>query len=284
MIHQFHNEQTNALFKLVYDEVVLDRAFYGRDHKYKLLTIAWNRGPDQVIMIDNVAYNFPANTIHCLMVSESFSFGRSADITAWQFSRDFYCIVDHDKEVSCVGFIFYGPPQKMFIRLNDADQKKADMILQMLQDEFDMNDQIQGEMMQVLLKRLIIIVTRLAKDQFINEKELPGEKLDIVRNYNFLVESHYRTQRQVKFYADQLHKSPKTLSNLFALYNHKSPLLIIQERIIMEAKRLLFYTDRTAKEIAYELGFEDAGHFGKFFKRNTGLSISEFKKMNVVAN
>jgi AraC-like DNA-binding protein len=284
MIHQFHNEQTNALFRLVYDEVVLDRAFYGRDHKDKLLTIAWNRGPDQVIMIDNVAYNFPANTIHCLMVSESFSFGRSADIAAWQFSRDFYCIVDHDKEVSCVGFIFYGPPQKMFIRLNDADQKKADMILQMLQDEFDMNDQIQGEMMQVLLKRLIIIVTRLAKDQFINEKELPGEKLDIVRNYNFLVESHYRTQRQVKFYADQLHKSPKTLSNLFALYNHKSPLLIIQERIIMEAKRLLFYTDRTAKEIAYELGFEDAGHFGKFFKRNTGLSISEFKKMNVVAN
>src|SRR6202012_4472780 len=156
---------------------------------------------------------------------------------------------------------------KMFIRLSDADQKKADMILQMLQDEFDTHDYIQGEMMQVLLKRLIIIVTRLAKEQFINEKELPGEKLDIVRKYNFLVESHYRTHRQVKFYADQLYKSPKTLSNLFALYNHKSPLLIIQERIIMEAKRLLFYTDKTAKEVAYELGFESPGHFGKFFKR-----------------
>lgn len=282
MIHQFHNEQTNALLRLVYDEPVLDRAFYGRDHKDKLLTIAWNRGVDQVIMIDNVAYNFPANTIHCLMVSESFSFERPADIAAWQFSRDFYCIVDHDKEVSCVGFIFYGPPKKMFIHLNDADQKKVDMILQMLQDEFNTHDHIQGEMMQVLLKRLIIIVTRLAKDQFINDKELPGEKLDIIRKYNFLVESHYRTQHQVKFYADQLYKSPKTLSNLFAIYNHKSPLLIIHERIIMEAKRLMFYTDRTAKEIAYELGFEDAGHFGKFFKRNTGLSTSEFKKMNVI--
>ena len=42
------------------------------------------------------------------MVSESFHFERPADIAAWQFSRDFYCIVDHDKEVSCVGFIFYG--------------------------------------------------------------------------------------------------------------------------------------------------------------------------------
>lgn len=281
MTHQFYNEQTNALFKLVYDEPVLDRVFYGRDHKDKLLTIAWNRGPDQVITIDNVAYNFPANNIHCLMVSESFHFERPADIVAWQFSRDFYCIVDHDKEVSCVGFIFFGPPQKMFISLNDDDQKKVDMILQMLQDEFDTHDYIQGEMMRVLLKRLIIIVTRLAKNQFINEKELPGEKLDIIRKYNFLVETHYRTQHQVKFYADQLYKSPKTLSNLFALYNHKSPLLIIQERVMMEAKRLIVYTDKAAKEISYELGFEDAGTFGKFFKRHTGLATSEFKKMNI---
>ena len=283
MIHQFHNEQTNALFRLVYDEPVLDRVFYGRDHKDKLLTIAWNRGPDQVITIDNVNYDFPANTIHCLMVSESFHFERAADIAAWQFSRDFYCIVDHDKEVSCVGFIFYGPPLKMFINLTDADQKKVDMILQMLQDEFDTPDQIQGEMMQVLLKRLIIIVTRLAKDQYVNEKELPGEKLDIVRKYNFLVETHFRTQHQVKFYADQLFKSPKTLSNLFALYNHKTPLLIIQERVIMEAKRMMAYTDKSAKEIAYELGFEDAGTFGKFFKRHTGVSASDFRKLNPAA-
>ncbi|MDB5115701.1 MAG: AraC family transcriptional regulator [Mucilaginibacter sp.] len=283
MTHQFHNEHTNALFRLVYDEAVLDLDFYRRDHKDKLLTIAWNRGTDQVITIDNVAYNFPANTIHCLMVSESFHFEHPAAIAAWQFSRDFYCIVDHDKEVSCVGFIFYGPPQKMFIQLNVADQKKVDMILIMLQDEFDTPDLIQGEMMQVLLKRLIIIVTRLAKEQYIKEKELPGEKLDIVRRYNFLVETHYRTQHQVKFYADQLYKSPKTLSNLFALYNHKSPLLIIQDRVIQEAKRLLFYTDKTAKEIAYELGFEDAGTFGRFFKRHIGLATSDFKKTNMIA-
>ena len=136
MIHQLHNEQTNALFRLVYDELILDRNFYSRDYKEKLLTIAWNRGGDQVITIDNVAYNFPANTIHCLMVNESFHFERATDMIAWQFSRDFYCIVDHDKEVSCVGFIFYGPPKKMFIHLNDADQIKIDMLLRMFQDEF----------------------------------------------------------------------------------------------------------------------------------------------------
>jgi len=280
MIHQFYNNQTKALFRLVYDQPVLNRDFYGKDKEEKLLTIAWNKGADQQIIIDNYPYDFPANTIHCLMTNEHFHFEDATSIVAWQFSRDFYCVVDHDKEVSCVGFIFYGPPQKMFIRLEPNDQRHIEMMLQMLQEEFETHDHIQCEMMRVLLKRLIIIVTRLAKQQYLNEKELPSDKLDIVRQYNFLVETHYKKEHQVKFYAEQLFKSPKTLSNLFALYNHKSPVLIIQERLASEAKRLFYYTDKTAKEIAYELGFESAAHFGKFFKRLTGQSVTEIKKIN----
>jgi AraC family transcriptional activator of pobA len=81
----------------------------------------------------------------------------------------------------------------------------------------------------------------------------------------------------VSYYAQQLNKSPKTLSNLFALYNHKTPLQVIQERILIEAKRLLYYTDKSVKQITYELGFEDAAYFSNFFKKNTTLSPLEFR-------
>lgn len=67
-------------------------------------------------------------------------------------------------------------------------------------------------------------------------------------------------------YADLLNKSPKTLSNLFSIYNQKSPLQIIHERISLESKRLLVYTDKSTKEIAFELGFEEVAHFSRFFK------------------
>ena len=278
MTHQYHQSQTNALFRLVYDEPAFDRVFYGKDRRDRLLTIAWNRGHTQRVSIDNVEYDFPANSILCLMVNEAFHFEDPADIVAWQFNRDFYCIVNHDKEVSCVGFLFYGSAQRMFICLDARDQQKAAALLQVFEDEFEATDHIQGEMLLVMLKRLIIIVTRLARKQHIIEEDLPADKLDIVRKYNFLVESNYRKQHQVKFYAEQLNRSPKTLSNLFALYNRKSPLEVIQERIIQEAKRLMYYTDKTSKEIAYFLGFEDAGHFGKFFKKNTGQSPTEFKQ------
>ncbi|PTQ99719.1 AraC family transcriptional regulator [Mucilaginibacter yixingensis] len=279
MIHQYQDPQTGAQLRLVYDEPTFDRVFYGKDRKDKLLTIAWNRGAAQHVTIDNVAYIFPANALLCLMVNETFHFETPSTIVAWQFNRDFYCIVDHDQEVSCVGFLFYGTSQRFFINLNDALLHKFQLLLEVFKDEFQTADHVQGEMMRVILKRLIIIATRLAREQYVTEEELPGEKLEIVRKFNLLVENHYKTEHQVKFYAGKLFKSPKTLSNLFALYNHKTPQLVIHERVMMEAKRLMYYTDKTSKEIAYDLGFEDANHFGKFFKKHAGYTTSDFKKL-----
>lgn len=82
----------------------------------------------------------------------------------------------------------------------------------------------------------------------------------------------------MQFYASRLNKSPKTLSNLFALYHHQTPLQVIQDRLVLEAKRLFYYTDKSAKEIAQELGFDDAAHFSRFFKNQLQVSPSEFKK------
>ncbi len=85
----------------------------------------------------------------------------------------------------------------------------------------------------------------------------------------------------MSFYAAQLHKSPKTLSNLFAIYNHKTPSQVIQERIVIEAKRLLTYTRKSVKQITFELGFEDVSYFSSFFKKHTQLSPLDFRNAAV---
>ncbi len=113
---------------------------------------------------------------------------------------------------------------------------------------------------------------------------MPENKLDIIRQFNVLVEQNFRTKHKVADYAEILNKSPKTISNLFAQYNEKTPLQIIQERKILEAKRLFIFTDKTAKEVAYDLGFDDAAHFSRFFKNSTGQSPSDFRKNKVGHN
>lgn len=251
------------------------RHFY-RERNQRLLTIAWNTGDEQIATIDGVNYAFPKQTVLPLMVNQSFDFSQPESIVAWQFDRPFYCIVDHDKEVSCVGFLFYGAKDPLFLRLDAAEQRKFDALLMVFDDEFSTKDTIQGEMLRMLLKRLIIKLTRLAKEQYLNPA-LSEKDLDIVRRFNLLVETYYRKHHAVSDYADLLNKSPKTLSNLFALYNQQSPLQIIHERIALEAKRLLLYTDKSAKEIAFELGFDEVPHFSRFFKKQVGAAPTDFK-------
>lgn len=257
-----------------------DEIFFGQrtETAKRHFTIALNRGPDQEIYIDNISYTFPSWSLLPLFSNQSFSFENPRQITAWQYNRDFYCIVDHDNEVSCAGFLFFGSYGNLFIKLDESNQTKLEILRKVFLEEFETTDSTQTEMLKMLLKRLIIIATRLAKEQYVKEQPVESDKFDIVRKYNLLVDRNFKTQHQVQFYANQLSKSPKTLSNLFARYHHQLPLQIIHDRIISEAKRLFLYTDKSAKEIAYELGFEDAAHFSRFFKNVTGQNISEYKK------
>jgi AraC-like DNA-binding protein len=279
MIVQFEDATTQGLLRLVRDEARFGRAFF-RDRTEKVLTIAWNRGPEQRVVIDEVTYEFPPGSVLPLVVNQSFRFERPESVVAWQFNRNFYCIVNHDREVSCVGFLFYGSAGVPFVRLDAVETRKFEALLDVFEDEFATRDTIQGEMLLMLLKRLIIKVTRLGKLQL---ARLPEDRLQLVREFNLLVENHYRRQHGVQFYADLLHKSPKTLANVFALYNQQSPLQIIHERVALEAKRLLLYTDQSAKEIAYELGFEEVPHFSRFFKKQTGQAPTEFKETHRMA-
>jgi len=277
----YRDSMTRGEFHLTIQETTFDRFFFQRDANDEFLTIAWNNGSKQIVTIDEVQYVFPENNILPLMVNQSFRFENPEQIVAWQFNKNFYCIIDHDREVSCVGFLFYGATEMMFIDLNEHEQHKIDQLLPVFIDEFQTADNIQRDMLMMLLKRLIIILTRLAKKQYVNDPRLTDDKLDVVRRYNVLVENHYRKQHYVQFYADQLHKSSKTLANLFALYNRKSPLVIVQERIVLEAKRLLIYTEKSIKEIAYYLGFEDTAYFSNFFKKHTSYSPQDFRNTHI---
>ncbi|MBC7798798.1 MAG: helix-turn-helix domain-containing protein, partial [Pyrinomonadaceae bacterium] len=271
-------ENTNAELVVSIDEKSFDRQFFTRDRERKFLTIAWNKGDAQKVAVDEVEYDFPENSILPLMVNQSFRFEKAENVVAWQFNRDFYCIADHDKEVGCIGFLFYGSSSPIFIELGANETRKINLLLDVFKDEFENVDNIQSEMLRILLVRLIITITRLAKSQRLSETAIVNVKFDLIRQFHLLVENHYRSRREVNFYASKLHKSPKTLANYFALCGQRTPLQIIQERIILEAKRLFNYTDKTSKEIAFDLGFDDAAHFSRFFKNQTQKSPSEFKK------
>lgn len=278
---KLRDEKTGGDLLLFKDENGFDRLYFSRDRSNKYFTIAWNPGASQTVTIDGTEYEFLSNSLLTLLFDQSFMFERAADIVAWQFNREFYCIIDHDSEVSCVGFLF-GSVDHLFIRLDEQAEQKLKLLLDVFIEEFKTADNIQDEMLLVLLKRLIIYITRLAKSEYVPAKKLKDEKFHVIRKFNLLVEANFRSEHSVSFYAGQLCKSPKTLSNLFAIYNHKTPSQVIQERILIEAKRLLSYTEKSIKQITFDLGFEDVSHFSNFFKKLAFVSPLDFRNSPAV--
>ena len=92
------------------------------------------------------------------------------------------------------------------------------------------------------------------------------------------LEHHYRHIHTVKEYANYLNVSTKTLTNCVYESSHSTPLKIINDRVILEAKRQLLHSSLKIKEIAFYLGFEDPSYFVKFFKRQTGYLPAEFRE------
>jgi AraC family transcriptional regulator, transcriptional activator of pobA len=101
---------------------------------------------------------------------------------------------------------------------------------------------------------------------------------NLVKNFKDLVEKEYSKSHQVKYYAESLNITPNYLNEVIKSSMNVPAKEFIQARLILEAKRLVVFTEKSAKEIGFDLGFEDPSHFSKFFRSNTGQSLQEFKE------
>jgi AraC-like DNA-binding protein len=279
MVREYKENATSARFIMHSGNKLFCGQGFNKPSPYPINTFVYNKGAAQEVVIDEIAYTMPEACILPLVSNQHFVFEHPESLTAWQFNREFYCIVDHDAEVGCVGFLFYGIRHPMFIVLDKQEAEEMAHLERVFSNEMMLKDNFQGEMLRTLLKRVIIKTTRMAKNQSESYQLFPDEKMDIIRRFSLLLETNFKQQHEVRFYAAALNKSPKTLSNVFALLKQPSPSVLIRNRIILEAKRYLHYTEKSAKEIAFELGFESPAHFSRFFKMYAGTNISEFRNL-----
>jgi AraC family transcriptional regulator, transcriptional activator of pobA len=279
MEFSFYDKVNGGILHLLSDGSLKGWNYFREKRKVSFYTIVFNTSAiDATIEIDNIRYCFPAFSLIPIMFNQSYCFAKTDGLVMWQFNREFYCIVNHDKEVGCAGFLFYGSWGQLVLETTGEVRNKILLLLEVFKDEFEDRDDIQGNMLRMLLVRLIITITRMAREKYLPAGEKTDIRFDLLRQFNLLVERNFRAEHEVQFYAAALYKSPKTLANTFSRFHSVSPLQIIHQRLILEAKRLLYYTNKSIKEISADLGFEDAAHFTKFFKNHLKMSPSEFKK------
>ncbi len=243
-----------------------------------VLSLLWFVTDGNKLTIDAVGQVFDNNKITFLTEFHKVEIGQVHRLRLLRFNRPFYCILDHDSEVSCKGLLYYGASRLPVILPSDQELDILNTVWKMICIEMESKDNLQLEMLQMMLKRLLILCTRIYKNQD-DFQALETDKVDLLREFNFQVEMHFREKHTVAEYAALLNRSPKTIANLFRKSSHTTPLQLIQERLMLEARRLLKYTGKTVSEIGYELGFSDVQAFSRFFRKKEGISPLAFRKI-----
>jgi AraC-like DNA-binding protein len=139
------------------------------------------------------------------------------------------------------------------------------------------NDPHHYNILHNLLHNLLLMAERERRKQGFAEIA-KGADLDHTVLFKDLLEAQFKTLKSVSGYAAEMNVSEKRLTNATTKTLDKSPKVIINERVMLEAKRLLIHTNLSIKEISYDLGFEDPTYFIKYFRKHTYKRPTEFRE------
>jgi AraC-like DNA-binding protein len=128
-----------------------------------------------------------------------------------------------------------------------------------------------------LLNAFIITVARM-RDSLASVMMLDMNTNKLVEQFKSFVDLQFKEKTQVAQYAEMLAVTPGHLNDVIKSTTGRTAKQIIDEKRIMEAKRLLFWADHNLKEIAGQLSFEDDSYFNRYFKKHTGFTPSTFQR------
>lgn len=144
--------------------------------------------------------------------------------------------------------------------------------------EYDRSSTEKNFLLSNLILILLLRVREIYRERVKELKNATRRPQQLANRFKLMVEKYFIEKRSVNDYAGMLHISPKHLSEVVSDTFGRTPLQIIHDMILLEAKVQLGSTDRTISEIAHHLQFDDQPHFTHFIKKRTGLSPQELRK------
>ena len=231
------------------------------------------------LTIDFINYEFEGKSIFFTSPYQHFKIttDQSFMIKKIDFHGDFYCIEYHKEEVACNGLLFNNIYSNPFITLNQENYEELKYLTCKLTKEIENNNQYSEPILKAYLQLILAIGSKIKSQELASSTALP-RKQNAIEKFKPLLEQNYIVHRDTSFYADKLALSPGVFTKRCKSFYRKTPSQLIQERVILEAKKLIHLTYKNFKEIAALLNFEDEHYFSRYFKKNTGITPTLFRK------
>ena len=268
----------NLAFKLFSFD---DNSSFDHIQRLNYYTLIWIKEGNGKVKVDFAEYDFAENQLVAFAPYQPFMLLNTTEVKgiAIHFHPDFFCIIKHHQEVACNGVLFNNIYESPYVNLDETAQNTLNITLESIKIEMQNPALAQYELLTSYLKIILITASRLKKEQQPSELLQVDENATpfILQNLKNYIELHFKTKHSASEYADLLNITPKALATITKNHFNKTLTNLIAERIIIEAKRELYLTNKAVKEIAYELGYDDEHYFSRFFKNNAEVSPQMYR-------
>lgn len=171
---------------------------------------------------------------------------------------------------------FSGIANEQVLNVPGSMQEKLVQTLEIIVEEGNATEFLSNDMARGALVQLFILVSRCMGND--NAKPKSANNAVLLRNFQKLIDQHYKEKKLTRDYAAMLYITPNHLNALSKDVTGRSAGELIRDRVLLEAKRLLVNAELSIAEIAAELEFVDNSYFSKFFKKYAGVTPDAFRK------
>jgi len=273
------NEQNgNLAFKLFSFQ---DNSYFDHLQRNNYYSLIWVKEGIGKLKTNFSEYNFEKNSLFSFAPYQPFMLSStSVKGVAIYFHSDFFCIHKHQTEVTCNGVLFNNIYQKPFFMVDENLEDTLDKVIGQIKTEIQRPGLAQYELLISFMKIFLISASRAKAQQQPESIPLSATRKEpfILQNLKEAIEKDFRSKHTPQDYAILLNISSNALARIAKTHFNKTLTNLITERIIIEAKRELYLTNKSVKEVAYELGYDDEYYFSRFFKKNVNISPQAYRE------
>ncbi|KMQ59992.1 AraC family transcriptional regulator [Chryseobacterium angstadtii] len=279
-LFQSGRNASDFYFNTMKEHLILGHRHIEEPHRHDFyVAVLFTKGKG-IHEIDFQRYEVSEGSLFFLSPGQIHSWELSEDIDGYIFfcSQEFYEM--HYVSQKLRNFPFFGSvsfPRKLQLEADELE--KNSFLFQELGKEHLQQHVMKEGLILSLMSQIFINATRLfSKDIDIRSSSVSLSYFKHYQDFENLIEQHFTEQKSISYYASLMGITPKHLNRIAQTTVQKTATDMITERVVLEAKRMLMYLDESLVEIAFRLGYEEYSYFVRVFRKNSGMTPTQFMR------